>query len=75
MMAPAFHKAAALLEPKVRLVKINTEEQPELAARYGIRSIPTLAIFNAGRELSRQSGALSTPEQIAAWARLHLSAR
>ena len=45
MMAPAFAKAAAVLEPGMRLVKVNTEEEQGLAARYNIRSIPTLALF------------------------------
>ncbi len=58
MMAPNFHQAAIDLEPKVRLAKLNTEEEQQLAARYNIRSIPTLAIFRNGREIARQSGAL-----------------
>ena len=58
MMAPAFAQAAQSLEPRYRFVRVNTEEQPELAARFGIRSIPTLAIFGNGRELARQSGAM-----------------
>lgn len=58
MMAPAFEQAAALLEPKVRLAKLNTEQQQSIAAQFGIRSIPTLIIFNGGREIARQSGAM-----------------
>lgn len=58
MMAPAFAQAAASLEPRYRLAKVNTEEQQSLAARYGIRSIPTLAIFRNGREVARQAGAM-----------------
>ncbi len=56
MMAPAFAAAAADLEPMMRLVKVDIEAEPALAARYGIRSIPTLAIFRDGREIARQSG-------------------
>jgi thioredoxin 2 len=67
MMAPAFHKAAALLEPRVRLAKVNTENAPVLATRFGIRSIPTMILFDGGREIARHSGALSVPEQITAW--------
>lgn len=58
MMAPHFEKAAAQLEPKVRLAKLNTEDEQAIAARYGIRSIPTLLMFRRGRELARQSGAM-----------------
>ena len=58
MMAPAFAQAAARLEPRVRLAKLNTEDEPEIAARYGIRSIPTLVIFEQGREVARQAGAM-----------------
>jgi len=58
MMAPAFHQAAIDLEPRARLVKVNTEIEQALAARYAIRSIPTLAIFKGGREIARQSGAM-----------------
>jgi thioredoxin 2 len=57
-MAPAFEKAAARLEPHVRLAKLNTEEEPGMAARFDIRGIPTLIAFRNGREVARQSGAL-----------------
>ena len=57
-MAPHFERAAAELEPGVRLAKLNTEESPQTAARFGIRSIPTLAVFRNGREIARQSGAM-----------------
>ena len=68
MMAPAFHEAAALLEPRARLAKVNTENEAALAARFGIRSIPTMILFSGGREIARHSGALTVPAQIAAWA-------
>jgi thioredoxin 2 len=74
VMAPAFHKAAGLLEPRLRLAKVNTEDQPALAARYNIRSIPTLILFAGGREVARQSGALAAAEQIAAWASSRIAA-
>ncbi|HMA10738.1 MAG TPA: thioredoxin domain-containing protein, partial [Steroidobacteraceae bacterium] len=45
---------------------------PELAARYGIRSIPTLMLFVRGKEVARHSGAMTQPEQIARWATGHL---
>lgn len=66
MMAPAFAQAAAHLEPGLRLGKVNTEALPELGARYAIRSIPTLVLFQDGKEVARQSGALSEP-QIIQW--------
>ena len=59
-MAPHFERAAAELEPRVRLAKLNTEEAQGIAARYGIRSIPTLIAFRGGREVARQSGAMDT---------------
>ena len=58
MMAPAFAQAAGALEPRYRLVKVNTEEEQGLAARFGIRSIPTVAIFKGGREIASQAGAM-----------------
>ncbi len=59
-MAPHFERAAAELEPRVRLAKLNTEEAQAAAERYGIRSIPTLVAFRGGREVARQSGAMDT---------------
>ena len=58
MMAPVFQQAAAQLEPKLRLAKVNTEEQQQLSAQYQIRSIPTLAIYKHGQELARTAGAM-----------------
>jgi thioredoxin 2 len=57
-MAPAFAAAARELEPSFRLAKVNTEEEQQLAARFGIRSIPTIALFRNGREVARQAGAM-----------------
>jgi thioredoxin 2 len=57
-MAPAFAQAAQALEPRYRLAKVNTEAEQGLAARFGIRSIPTIAVFRNGRELARQAGAM-----------------
>ena len=66
MMAPAFETAAGLLEPQVRLAKLDTEAEQALAARYNIRGIPTLIIFRKGQEIARQSGAMTAP-QIVQW--------
>jgi thioredoxin 2 len=72
MMAPAFEQAAQQLEPGVRLAKVNTEDEQQLAARFNIRSIPTLALFIGGRVVARQAGAMTSPAQIAAWVRQQL---
>ena len=61
MMAPAFEEAALALESRVRLARLNTEDEPEVAARFDIRSIPTLILFRYGQEVARHSGALMGP--------------
>ena len=71
MMAPFFEKAAAEMEPRVRFAKVNTDENPRLAQRYGISSIPTTAVFKAGQELARQPGAMNLG-QINQFIRSHL---
>ena len=71
MMAPQFEAAAAQLEPQARLAKVDTEAQPALGARFGIRSIPTLVLLRGGRELARQSGAMGAAD-IVRWTRQHL---
>ncbi|KXX65784.1 thioredoxin TrxC [Marichromatium gracile] len=71
MMAPAFAAAARTLEPELRLVKVDTEQAQGLAARLGIRSIPTLALFRGGVERARQAGAMDAAG-IIAWARHQL---
>ena len=67
-MAPVFEQAAAELEPEVRLIKVDSDAAPELLRRYAIQSIPTLMLLHHGREIARQSGAVSLP-QLLAWAR------
>ena len=59
MMAPAFAQVARELEPNFRLAKVNTEDEQALAARFNIRSIPTIAIFRDGKEIARQAGAMN----------------
>ena len=73
-MAPAFEQAASQLEPEVRLAKVDTQAVPSLAERFNVRSIPTLALFQGGRELARQAGAMSAPE-IVQWVQAHTTAR
>ncbi len=64
MMAPAYEQAAVKLEPNVRLAKVNTENEQVIGDKYGIRSIPTLILFQKGREIARQAGAMSAAEII-----------
>lgn len=66
-MAPHFEAAARRLEPHLRLAKVDTEAEPALGARFAIRNIPTMVLIRSGREIARQSGAMSA-EQIVRWA-------
>ena len=66
MMAPQFEQAAKDWRGKVRFAKLNTEQAQGTAGQYGIRSIPTLIIFQNGREVARQSGAMNQA-QISQW--------
>jgi thioredoxin 2 len=66
MMAPAFEEATRRMEPVARFAKLNTDESRETAARYGIRSIPTLMVFKGGREVARQPGAMP-PDSLMRW--------
>ncbi len=65
-MAPAFEKVSQDMHGRARFVKINTEDEQNLAAAYNIRSIPTLALFVSGREIARQTGAMSATD-LARW--------
>ena len=71
MMAPAFEQASSILEPSVRLAKLNTENEQNIGAQFNIRSIPTLAIFKNGREIARQPGAMSK-DDIIQWVKAHI---
>lgn len=68
MMAPQFARAAQMLAPHVRFAKLDTERAQGVAARHGIRSIPTLIVFRRGREIARQSGAMDAGA-LAQWVR------
>ncbi len=63
-MAPAYAQAASKLEPRVRLAKLDTDQAPDISARYGIRAIPTLIIFRGGKEIARQAGAMGGADII-----------
>ncbi len=60
-MAPEFEKAAATLGTDARLVKLDTEANQQAGAKWNIRSIPTLALFQNGREIARTAGARPAP--------------
>lgn len=57
-MAPQFAAAAARLEPRARLARIDTEAEQALAGRFGIRSLPSLVMVHKGREIARTAGAM-----------------
>ncbi|HEX7719105.1 MAG TPA: thioredoxin [Woeseiaceae bacterium] len=59
MVAPAVAKVAATLAGKAIVLKVNTENQPALAAQYGVRSIPNFAVFKNGELKWQQAGLLS----------------
>jgi thioredoxin 2 len=65
-MAPILDAAAGEFEPDLRIGKVDTDAESEAAARYGIRSIPTLILFRKGEEVARVAGAMP-PAQLRAW--------
>ena len=73
MMAPAYEEAARRVAPGIHLAKLDTEAEPAIASRLNIRSIPTLVVFHRGKEIARQSGALSLP-QLLQWIETHAPA-
>jgi thioredoxin 2 len=58
MMAPHYEEAARRLGHRARFAKVNSDQEPALSSRFGIRGIPTLIVFKAGKESARQSGAM-----------------
>jgi thioredoxin 2 len=71
-MAPMFERAAQQLEPKVRLLKLNSDSAPALSSRLNITGIPTLLLMRGGREIARQAGAMDT-RGIVAWTEASLT--
>jgi thioredoxin 2 len=69
-MAPVYERVAAEFEPEIRFLKVDTEAEPELSARYNIRSIPTLMLFRNGKVVAQQAGALGA-EALRSWLRRH----
>ena len=72
-MAPMFEQAAAELEPEVRLLKVNADEEPRIAAELGVGGIPALFLMRGGRVVAQTAGAMDT-RRIVAWVRSHLTA-
>lgn len=66
-MAPAYEQAARQLKGRALLVKVDTDANPRTAARFAVRSIPTLLKLQQGREVARVSGAMPAGE-IVRWA-------
>ena len=73
MMAPAFEAAARELRAQARFAKVNTEDAPALARRFGVRAIPTLALFHAGREVKRTAGVMDA-RSLVRWIREEIEA-
>lgn len=71
MMAPVFSQVAKTYQSKAIFIKINTEDQQQLAAQFGIRSIPTLKIFKNGKVVADMNGALPKA-QLQAWLNAHI---
>jgi thioredoxin 2 len=67
-MAPQFEEAARELRGEAILAKVDSDASPRTSSRFAIRSIPTLVLFRAGKEIKRQPGAVQAA-QIVAWAR------
>jgi thioredoxin 2 len=67
-MAPIYERVATEMEPDMRFLKVDTEQEPELAARYGIQAIPTLMVFRKGAILAQRPGAVDA-QTLRAWLR------
>lgn len=72
MMGPMYERAARELEPRVRLIKLNMDNAPHVAARYGIQAVPTLMLLKAGKLIAQEAGARDS-QGIVAWTRQKLA--
>ena len=72
-MAPVFENAAREFEPRLRLAKVDTDAEPDLAARYRIQAIPTMVLMRGGREIARHSGVMSVGK-LRGWLEQNLQA-
>jgi thioredoxin 2 len=73
MVSPALERLATEMAGRLKLVKVNVDESPRLARRFGAQSIPTLVLSVQGREVERQIGA-APPPQLRAWLERGLAA-
>lgn len=73
VMGPQFEQAAKTLEPRCRLVKVNTQVETTIGQKYQIRSIPTMVVLHRGQEIARKSGAMSSAD-IVRWVESQLGA-
>jgi thioredoxin 2 len=74
MVSPIVERIATELAGKIKLVKVNSDNAPNLARRFGIRGIPTLVLLEQGKELARVTGALNEPA-LRAWVGEQLTRR
>ena len=72
MMAPMFERAAATLEPEVRLLKLNADEEQQTSAELGVSGIPALLLFRGGKLIARTAGAMDA-NRIVDWTRQQLA--
>lgn len=71
-MAPHFERAAQMLEPDVRLVKVNADTSPRISVQYNIRGIPTLLLLRGGKVIAQTAGAMDA-DRIVSWTRSQLA--
>jgi thioredoxin 1 len=74
MIAPALEEVSDELEGRVKIVKVNTEENPETPSKIGIRGIPTFILYNKGEEVTREVGIgnIGTKSRLKAWLESHV---
>jgi thioredoxin 1 len=66
-MAPALEQVASELAGKLKVVKIDVDQNPDITQRYRIQAMPTLIMFNAGKEVNRNVGALVQKTKLESW--------